>query len=200
MPGAQESLSARNSGRGAAPAGTDLISLFEIACRGPGCCLQHDFVTSSERSPTSPPAIFVPVRHRARQVGKRPRADTHRAAPCGSSAMGTGHHGRTGCRDVNNSRHFLVWPRQTTPHAHSAPSNTRSAPFEMAYLSPDRPGPSSSARTRRSSPAPSAGAPARVPYARRQPPVPLDFRGAAGKAANLGGRKSRCRQLLDSDG
>jgi len=46
MPGAQEPLSARNSGRGAAPTGTDLISILEIAGRGPGY-LQHDFVTSS---------------------------------------------------------------------------------------------------------------------------------------------------------
>jgi hypothetical protein len=46
-----------------------------------------------------------------RRGGQRPRADIHCAAPCGSSAIETGHRGRKGCRDGNNARDFVVWPR-----------------------------------------------------------------------------------------
>ncbi len=38
----------------------------------------------------------------------RPVADSHRAAPCGSSAPETGHHGRKGCRDGSNTRDSVV--------------------------------------------------------------------------------------------
>jgi hypothetical protein len=43
-------------------------------------------------------------------AGQRPRSDTHRAAPCGSAATETGHHGRKSCRDGDNARDFVVWP------------------------------------------------------------------------------------------
>ena len=50
-----------------------------------------------------------------RTGGHRPRADTHCAAPCGSSAMETGHRGRKGYRDGNNAHDFVVWPRSLAP-------------------------------------------------------------------------------------
>ncbi len=73
-------------------------------------------------------------------------------------------------------------PRQTTRHAHSAPSEARSAPPEMATSSPSLPvlpvGSRAALATRRA---------AKIAAARRQSFVRLDFLGAAGKAANLGG-------------
>ena len=49
------------------------------AHRSPCCCHQQNFVTDFEHSSTSPPAIFVTLRHRGRRGGgkvrNRPRAD-----------------------------------------------------------------------------------------------------------------------------
>jgi hypothetical protein len=56
-------------------------------------CLQEYFVTNFQHSPTSPPTIFVTLRHRARQGGKvrnRPIADIRSLNLNGSSPTDSG--------------------------------------------------------------------------------------------------------------